>query len=88
MDLLAYACHMFTILRNPMSYQHIVLPESGEKSASKTANYTSPDNPIPGYVEGDGIGPDITNASLRVWDAAIKKAYGDQRKVHWKRAHG
>lgn len=66
-----------------MSYQHIVLPESGEKISVKNGKLHVPDNPILGYVEGDGIGPDITNASLRVWDAAIKKAYGDQRKVHW-----
>ncbi len=43
----------------------------------------TPDNPIIGYVEGDGIGPDITSASLRVWDAAVDKAYSGKRKVHW-----
>jgi isocitrate dehydrogenase len=42
-----------------------------------------PDNPILGFVEGDGIGPDITRAALRVWDAAVEKAYGGKRKVHW-----
>ena len=41
------------------------------------------DNPILGLVEGDGIGPDITKASLRVWDAAVAKAYSGKRKVHW-----
>ena len=34
-------------------------------------------------MEGDGIGPDITSASLRVWDAAVEKAYGGKRKVRW-----
>ncbi len=43
----------------------------------------TPDNPILGYVEGDGIGPDITSASLRVWNAAVDKAYSGKRKVHW-----
>ncbi|THB75202.1 MAG: isocitrate dehydrogenase (NADP(+)) [Gammaproteobacteria bacterium] len=42
-----------------------------------------PNNPILGYVEGDGIGPDITNACLRVWDAAVEKAYNGKRKVYW-----
>ncbi len=42
-----------------------------------------PDRPILGYFEGDGIGPDITRASLRIWDAGVEKAYGGQRKVAW-----
>ncbi len=46
-------------------------------------NRKVPDNPIVGYVEGDGIGPDITRASMRVWDAAVEKAYGGTRKIHW-----
>lgn len=66
-----------------MSYQHIKLPASGEKITVKDNKLAVPDNPILGFVEGDGIGPDITNASLRVWDAAVEKAYGGKRKVHW-----
>jgi isocitrate dehydrogenase len=42
-----------------------------------------PDNPIVAYIEGDGIGVDITPASLLVWDAAVEKAYGGQRKIAW-----
>ena len=41
------------------------------------------DNPILGFVEGDGIGPDITSAAMKVWNAAVDKAYGGKRKVHW-----
>jgi isocitrate dehydrogenase len=42
-----------------------------------------PDQPIIPYIEGDGVGPDIWRASVRVFDAAVKKCYGVKRKVHW-----
>ncbi len=66
-----------------MSYQHIKLPEGGDKISIKDGKLSVPANPVLGYVEGDGIGPDITQASLRVWDAAVEKAYNGERKVHW-----
>jgi isocitrate dehydrogenase len=66
-----------------MSYRHINIPESGEKITVQDNRLVVPEQPILGFVEGDGIGPDITRASLRVWNAAIEKAYGDKRKVHW-----
>ncbi len=66
-----------------MSYRHIRLPEYGEKIVVQDNRLLVPDNPILGFVEGDGIGPDITAASLRVWEAAVDKAYGGKRKVHW-----
>ena len=66
-----------------MSYQHINLPQGGEKISVKDGQLVVPDQPILGFVEGDGIGPDITSASLRVWDAAVAKAYSGKRKVHW-----
>ncbi len=43
-----------------------------------------PDEPIIPYIEGDGTGPDIMRAALPVWNAAVEKAYGGKRKVHWK----
>jgi isocitrate dehydrogenase len=43
-----------------------------------------PDNPIIPFIEGDGIGPDIWAASVRVFDAAVEKAYGGSRKIEWK----
>lgn len=43
-----------------------------------------PDHPIIPFIEGDGIGPDIWSASRRVFDAAVEKAYGSTRKIHWK----
>ena len=42
-----------------------------------------PDNPIIGFIEGDGTGPDIWKASVKVFDAAVAKAYAGKRKVHW-----
>lgn len=61
----------------------IKYPETGEKITVADGKLQVPSNPILGYVEGDGIGPDITNACLRIWDAAVEKAYNGERKVHW-----
>jgi len=66
-----------------MAYRHVKLPESGEKISVQNNKLQVPDNPILGYVEGDGIGKDITDASLRVWNAAVEKAYNGNRQVHW-----
>lgn len=66
-----------------MSYRHIKIPTTGEKISITGGKMVVPDQPIVGYVEGDGIGPDITKACLRVWDAAVNKAYGGKRKIHW-----
>ena len=66
-----------------MSYRHVKLPESGQKITISDNKLVVSDNPILGFVEGDGIGPDITAAAMRVWDAAVEKAYGGSRKVHW-----
>ncbi|MDS4027808.1 MAG: isocitrate dehydrogenase (NADP(+)) [Candidatus Contendobacter sp.] len=66
-----------------MAYKHIRIPTTGEKITVKDGKLYVPDQPIVGFVEGDGIGPDITRASLRVWDAAVEEAYDGQRKIHW-----
>ncbi len=66
-----------------MSYQHIKVPQNGEKISVKNGRLVVPEQPILGFVEGDGIGADITSAALRVWDAAVATAYGARRKVHW-----
>jgi len=65
------------------AYRHIKIPSTGEKVTVKNGKLQVPDQPIIGYVEGDGIGPDITKACLRIWDAAVKKTYGGKRKIHW-----
>lgn len=43
-----------------------------------------PNNPIIPFIEGDGIGPDIWASAVRVFDAAVEKAYGDEKKIEWK----
>ena len=67
----------------PMSYDHIKIPASGDKITIENNKLVVSDNPILGFIEGDGIGGDITRASMRVWNAAVEKAYGGKRKVHW-----
>ena len=56
----------------------------GSKISIKDGVLNVPNNPIIPFIEGDGIGPDIWAASVKVFDAAIEKAYGGERKVEWK----
>jgi isocitrate dehydrogenase len=58
-------------------------PPGGEKITLHGGKLHVPTNPIIPFIEGDGIGPDIWRASVRVLDAAVAKAYGDARKIHW-----
>ncbi|MBW4438730.1 MAG: isocitrate dehydrogenase (NADP(+)) [Pleurocapsa minor GSE-CHR-MK-17-07R] len=66
-----------------MAYEKIQIPSTGEKITYVDGKLHVPDNPIVAFIEGDGIGPDIMKASLRIWDAAVEKAYGGQRKISW-----
>jgi len=66
-----------------MGYEHIKLPDSGDKIRVENGKLVVSDQPILGFIEGDGIGVDITPASMKVWNAAVEKAYGGKRKVHW-----
>ncbi|MCA9952605.1 MAG: isocitrate dehydrogenase (NADP(+)) [Anaerolineales bacterium] len=65
-----------------MAYQNINVP-AGEKITFVDGELQVPDNPIVTFIEGDGIGVDITPASIVVWDAAVEKAYAGQRKISW-----
>ncbi|HRQ38304.1 MAG TPA: isocitrate dehydrogenase (NADP(+)) [Chloroflexota bacterium] len=65
-----------------MAFAKIQIPE-GEKITYENGKLNVPDNPIVAYIEGDGIGVDITPASLHVWDTAVAKAYGGKRKIAW-----
>ncbi len=65
-----------------MSFTKIQVPE-GEKITYENGKLTVPDNPIVAFIEGDGIGVDITPASLHVWNTAVAKAYGGKRKIAW-----
>lgn len=57
---------------------------SGEKISLKNGQLSVPNNPIIPFIEGDGTGPDIWKASVKVFDAAVEKAYGGKRKIEWK----
>ncbi|MCX8085799.1 MAG: NADP-dependent isocitrate dehydrogenase [Rhodocyclaceae bacterium] len=63
-----------------MSTSHIKVPTTGQKII---AGQPTPDNPIIPYIEGDGIGVDITPVMIKVVDAAVAKAYGGKRKISW-----
>ncbi len=58
-------------------------PEGGAKITIENDKLQVPDRPIVPYIEGDGTGPDIWRATVRVLDAAVEKAYGGKRKIHW-----
>lgn len=63
-----------------MTQSHIKIPAMGQKIVF---NQTTPDNPIIPFIEGDGIGVDITPVMKAVVNAAVKKAYNSQRKIEW-----
>ena len=59
------------------------MSKSGSKIQMDNGKLLVPDNPVIPFIEGDGIGPDIWKASVRVFDAAIEKAYQGERKINW-----
>ena len=66
-----------------MAYDKIKVP-AGEKITLKSEGVLDvPDQPVITYIEGDGIGPDITKASMHIWNSAVEKAYGGKRKIAW-----
>jgi isocitrate dehydrogenase len=67
-----------------MSYEIISVPPHGHQiRRGQDGKLKTPDRPIIPFIEGDGIGSDITRASMIVWNAAVEKAYGGKRKVEW-----
>jgi len=66
-----------------MAYAKINIPTTGEKITYKNGKLHVPDHPIVAFIEGDGIGVDITPASMTVWNAAVEKAYGSKRQIAW-----
>ena len=61
-----------------MSYKDIT-PPAGERITINAGKLSVPDRPILPYIEGDGTGPDIWRSSVRVFDAAVEKAYGGKK---------
>ncbi len=62
---------------------YLVTSKHGRPITMQNGQLIVPYNPIIPYIEGDGIGPDIWRASVRVLDAAVEKTYSGQRKIHW-----
>ena len=67
-----------------MAYQHITVPADGDKiTVNPDFSLNVSDQPIIPYIEGDGTGVDITPVMIKVVDAAVEKAYGGRKKIHW-----
>ena len=67
-----------------MAYQHIKVPEQGTPiTVNEDHSLNVPNNPIIPYIEGDGIGIDISPVMIKVVDAAVKKAYAGEKKIAW-----
>lgn len=67
-----------------MGYEKIKVPSTGQKiKIGANGSIEVPDQPIITFIEGDGTGPDIWNASVKVLDAAVEKAYKGKKKIHW-----
>jgi isocitrate dehydrogenase len=66
-----------------MTYKNIKVPEGGEKIKIVDGKLQVPDKAIIPFIEGDGIGPDIWRAAVRVLDAAVEKAYAGERQLLW-----
>ena len=64
-------------------FQKITVPAGDPIQVAANGALIVPDRPIIGYIQGDGIGPDITAASMHIWNSAMKKAYGDSRAIAW-----
>ncbi|MEO6864154.1 MAG: isocitrate dehydrogenase (NADP(+)) [Gemmatimonadaceae bacterium] len=65
------------------TYKHATVPSNGERIGYASDALQVPINPIIPFIEGDGTGPDIWAASVRVFDAAVEKAYGSERRIAW-----
>ncbi len=66
-----------------MAYQHIKVPAGEKITVNADFSINVPDQPIIPYIEGDGIGVDITPVMIEVVDAAVRKAYGGKKKLNW-----
>src|ERR1700680_4102635 len=65
-----------------MAYQNSQVP-AGNKITIAAGKLKVPDQPIIPFIEGDGTGADIWRASVRIMDAAVARAYGGKRRIHW-----
>jgi isocitrate dehydrogenase len=65
------------------AFKNLSAPTQGEKIEIRNGKLVVPNHPIIPFIEGDGTGPDIWRASQTVFDAAVERAYGGKRKIHW-----
>ena len=65
------------------TFSNLKAPTTGTAISKKGGRLIVPDDPIVPFIEGDGTGPDIWRASVRVLDAAVAKAYGGKRQIQW-----
>lgn len=65
------------------TFKDAKIPANGQKITLANGKLNVPDQPIIPFIEGDGTGPDIWRASVRVFDAAVQKAYGGKKKIAW-----
>ena len=66
-----------------MPYDKIKVPAGEKITLSSDGKLSVPDRPIVTFIEGDGIGPAITKASMHIWNSAVRKAYGGKREIAW-----
>ena len=66
-----------------MAYEKIRIPAGDRILMDKEGKLQVSDRPVVGFIEGDGIGPDITRAAMHIWNTAVAKAYGGRRKIAW-----
>lgn len=66
-----------------MGYQHIQVPAGDKITVNADNSLNVPNNPIIPFIEGDGIGVDVTPPMIEVIDAAVEKAYGGDKKISW-----
>jgi isocitrate dehydrogenase len=64
-------------------YKYARVPAKGERIEASGGEFKVPDQPIIPFIEGDGTGADIWRASVRVFDAAVERAYAGKKKIHW-----
>ena len=65
------------------NFKDVKVPADGQRISIQGGKLNVPDRPVLPFIEGDGTGPDIWRASVRVFDAAVEKAYGGKKKIAW-----
>ena len=64
-------------------FTHLKPPTDGTPITRRNGQLIVPDDPVIPFIEGDGTGPDIWRASVRIFDAAVQKAFGGKRRLAW-----